>query len=409
MHSFRDWLMKFTAWQRLALLTWSIIALLAVGRAVLIAHPRHGGCYHLFAEAGRQWLAGEDLYTPQISLDVFRYSPLVGAFFAPFGILPDLLGSACLRLVNVTVYIVGFGWWLRVGVPARLTPGQRAALWLLAVPLSAHSLVDVQTNALTVGLLLLAVTAAAQELWGWTAALLLLACSIKAYPFALVLLLVAVFPRRLAARIALATVAVLALPFLLQTPAYVFEQYADWLRWGLNDRHSDGVVHAFRDFRLLCRVWIAPLSDHGYLIAQLAAAAVIAGLCVLQRWRNIEPRRLLATLFGLGCAWMMVFGPATEHTTHIFLAPVLAWAVLDGWLSHRSLLYRTTTLTSFCLFTATQLCLWLPGGARFFQLAPHPIAGLLLMAALAVAALWECQEQTRAELQKASASLRQAA
>jgi hypothetical protein len=409
MHPSRSWLTKLTPWQRVAFLTWSIIAVLAVGRALLIAHPRHGGCYAVFAEAGRHWLGGEDLYTPRVGLDVFRYSPLVAAFFVPFGILPDLLGSALLRLVNLGVYLAGVGWWLRAGIPARLTAGQRAALWLLAVPLSAHSLVDVQTNALAIGLLLLAVTAAADERWGWTAAFLLLACAIKVYPIALVLLLVAVFPRRLAARVALATVAVLALPFLLQRPAYVVEQYADWLRWGLNDRHSDGVVHAFRDFRLLCRVWIAPLSERGYLIAQLAAAAGIAGLCLLQRWRKIAPRRLLATLFGLGCAWMMVFGPATEHATHIFLAPALAWAVLDGWLSRRSLLYRTTTLTSFCLFTATQLCLWFPGGARFFQLAPHPIAGLLLMAALAATALRPPETETSAALEVADVSVRQAA
>jgi hypothetical protein len=398
-----------TPWQRVALLTWSIIAALAVGRAFLIHYPRHGGCYPLFAEAGRNWLAGADLYTPQMSLDVFRYSPLVAAFFVPFGILPDLLGSALLRLVNVGVYLAGLSWWMRSGIPVRLTPGQRAAFWMLAVPLSAHSLVDVQTNALTIGLLLLAVTAAAEERWGWTAAILLLACSVKVYPIALVLLLVAVFPRRLAARVALATIAVLALPFLLQKPAYVTEQYADWFRWGLNDRHSDGVVHAFRDFRLLCRVWIAPLSERGYLVAQLAAAAVIAGLCLLQRWRNIPPRRLLATLFGLGCAWMMVFGPATEHTTHIFLAPALAWAVLDGWMSRRSVAYRVATLASFCLFTATQLCLWLPGGARFFQSAPHPIAGLLLMGALVAAAVRErgCEAGTVLEL--AEPNVRQAA
>jgi hypothetical protein len=84
---------------------------------------------------------------------------------------------------------------------------------------------------------------------------------------------------------------------------------------------------------------------------------------------------------------MMVFGPATEHTTYIFLAPALAWAVLEGWLRQRSLGYRLATVTSFAVFTATQLCLWLPGGSQFHQYAPHPAAGLLLKAVLMVTAL----------------------
>jgi hypothetical protein len=178
----------------------------------------------------------------------------------------------------------------------------------------------------------------------------------------------------------------------------VLNQYRDWLRWGLNDRHSDAAFIAFRDFRLLWSVWLSPLSNRGYLIAQLAAAAMIAGMCIVQRLRGVERRELLMSVLSLGCAWMMVFGPATEHTTYIFLAPALAWAVLDGWLRQRSLGYRLATVTSFAVFTATQLCLWLPGGSRFHQYAPHPAAGLLLMAVLTGTALRHCAETRQSGL-----------
>lgn len=387
MCSLRIRLAALSPWQRVALAAWTAIAVLAVGRAALIAYPRHSGCYRIFADAGRHWLAGTDLYTPWPGLNVFRYSPLVAAFLVPFGVLPDMLGSALLRLVNLGVFCAGFAWWTWAGVPAKLTRGQQAALWLLAMPLAVHSLVDVQTNALTTGLLLLGMTTAAQARWNGAAVFLLLACAIKVYPIVLVLLLIVIFPRHLALRIILATAVVGVLPVLLQRPDYVGCQYGDWARWGLNDRHADTAAIAFRDVRLLCRMWLAPLSDRGCLVAQLASVALIAGLCLLQRRRNVAPRRLLATLFGLGCGWMMVFGPATEHTTHIILAPALAWAVLDGWLSGRSVFYRLATLVSFALFAATQLCLWFPGGSRLHQLAPHPVAGLLLMGAFAATAL----------------------
>jgi hypothetical protein len=390
--------------QRIALLAWVIIAVMAVGRAALIAYPRHSGCYKVFADAGRHWIAAEDVYEARVGLDVFRYSPLIAAFFAPFGVLPDMLGSALFRLVNVGVFCAGLAWWLQAGVPLSLTAGRRAALWLLAIPLAVHSLVDVQTNALTVGLILFGMTAAATERWTLAAVLLLLASSIKVYPLSLVLLLVALYPRRIGLRAVIAGIVVSALPFLLQRPGYVMDQYRDWVRWGLNDRHSDAAFLAFRDFRLLCSVWLSPLSNRGYMIAQLAAAAVVAAVCIAQRLRQVAHRDLLMTLFSLGCAWMVVFGPATEHTTYIFLAPVLAWAALDGTLRERSLGYRLATGASFLLFTATQLCLWIPGGSRFHQHAPHPIAGMLLMATLIVTGL-----RRGAEMQQGEYLMRRAA
>ncbi len=383
MRTLRTWLATLSAWQRLAWLVWAIVAVLAIGRAFLIAHPRHAGCYAVFGEAGRHWLDGQPLYTPRDGLDVFRYSPLVAVLFAPLGILPPVAGSALLRLVNLAVYLIGVSWWLRSVLPANLTPAQRAGLFLLAVPLSAHSLVDVQTNALTVGLLLMALAALAEERWNWSAVFLLLGCAIKVYPISLALLLAAVFPRRLAPRLVLATLAVLALPFCFQRPDFVASQYRDWLRWGLNDRHADNIVIAFRDLRLLFRVWLVPLSASAYLTLQLGAAVLIAALSLWMRWSRVETRRLLTAIFGLACGWMMVFGPATEHTTHIFVAPTVAWIVLDAFLHRHWFLHRAIVLTSFALYTATQLCLWFPGGSKFHQLAPHPIAGLLLLGALA--------------------------
>jgi hypothetical protein len=394
----RTHIVALIPWQKIALFAWIVVALLAVGRAALIEHPRHAGCYKIYADAGRHWWAGEDLYEARSGLDLFRYSPLVASFFVPFAVLPDMLGSALLRVVNLGVFCAAFGCWMRLGVPVILPTGHRAALWLLAIPLAVHSLVDVQTNALTVGLILLAMTAAVSQRWTTAAALLMFACSIKVYPLALVLLLVALYPRQMGLRTAIAGVLIFAFPFLLQRSSYVMTQYRDWLHWGLNDRHSDVAALAFRDFRLLCSAWFWPLNNRAYLIAQLAAGALIAGLCFLQHFRGVEHRKMLMSVSSLGCGWMMVFGPATEHTTYIFLAPALAWAVLDGWLSERSLGYRVITLTSFTLFAATQLCLWFPGGSRLHEYAPHAAAGLLLMAALAVSAWRQSVETRQSEL-----------
>ena len=80
---------------RITIIAWCLIAVMSVGRAALIQYPRHGGCYWIYAEAGRAWLAGDDLYSARPGRDVYRYSPLLAVLLAPMGALPDMLGSAC--------------------------------------------------------------------------------------------------------------------------------------------------------------------------------------------------------------------------------------------------------------------------------------------------------------------------
>jgi hypothetical protein len=388
----RDRLQTFTTWPRLALAIWFLIGTVAVGRAALYSFPRHRGCYWLYAETGRNWVAGTSVYSPLPGLTVFRYSPLVAVFMVPFSELPDPLGSALLRLVNLGVYVGGLLWWARAGTPIPLSCTQRALLYLLAVPLSVSSLVDIQTNALTIGFLLLGVTAVARERWNWGAACVALACCVKAYPLAIALLLFAVHPRRFGGPFAVAAAVCLALPFAFQHPAYVAEQYGNWVRWGLNDRQAVAVEAASRDLRLLLRVWLVPLTPHVYRSLQVITGVGIAWLCVAERRAGLPPRRLLATLFGLGCCWMMVLGPATESTTYIMLAPALGWVTLEAWLEPRHPSYRAMVTSSFVLFTLTQLVLWFPHGRDLHRFAPHPIAGLLLIAALGVT---EIQRLTR--------------
>src|SRR4051794_26575576 len=89
------------SWSRLALAAWAIALVAVCGRAAV--DPQRHTLYPTYAQASRDWLAGEDLYlryarSPQ--LDQFRYSPVVGALFAPLGLLPDRAGGVLWRLVN---------------------------------------------------------------------------------------------------------------------------------------------------------------------------------------------------------------------------------------------------------------------------------------------------------------------
>jgi hypothetical protein len=213
----------------------------------------------------------------------------------------------------------------------------------------------------------------------------------KVYPVAVGLLLAVVYPRRFAGRFAVALALGLALPFLLQRPGYVADQYAGWVEHlRTDDRTVLPLELWYRDLRLLCRVCHVPLSAQGYQVVQIAAAAAIAVLCLTARLKSWPERRLLTGLFGLGCIWMTLFGSATESSTYILLAPTLAATLLLAWQPPQPRWLRGALLASYLLFTATQAAAWFPDGARRFHvLAPHPLAALLLLMGL-LAAEWHC-------------------
>jgi hypothetical protein len=85
---------------------------------------------------------------------------------------------------------------------------------------------------------------------------------------------------------------------------------------------------AYRDLWLLFRLWGVPLGRAGYLSVQLGMAGIFAAGCVAGRRLGWTRKVLLAMVWALGAAWMMLCGPATESCTYIVLAPALTWALV---------------------------------------------------------------------------------
>jgi hypothetical protein len=295
-----------------------------------------------------------------------------------------MAGSALLRAVNCAMFLAGLFYWARHALPQTLSPAQQAALFLLVVPLSARSLIDIQTNGVAIGLLLLGMAALARGRFSASALAIALACILKAYPLALALLIMAVHPRRFTGRFVLALLVWALVPLALQHPDYVLRQYRLWLRWGLNERGADLLV--FQDLRLLAHAVGYPLSRAGYHATQLAAGAGLAGLCLLARFRGVPSLRLYTMTFLLATGWMMAFGPATEVTTYIFFAPASGYLLLEARLEG-SRWRRAAHGLAWSIFTTAQLALWFPGGSKVNAFAPYVVATLLMMSALALTEL----------------------
>jgi len=374
-------------WVYVAATLWALILVVVCCR--VIVSPYGSSVYPIYADAARNWLAGLDLYGEGSG---YRYSPLVAILLVPLSLVPDVLGGVLWRLLNAGTFLGALAWWSRSALPVSLTQNQRAVLFLLIAPLSIGCLNNGQSNPLVLGLLLAAVSGVAGQRWNLTSLCLALASLFKIYPIALGLLLVALYPRHLLGRLALALSLGLLLPFLFQQPSYVATQYSGWLHHlRTDDRHDLPLDLTYRDVRLLCRVWLEPLSPATYVALQVLAGAGIAGLCLAAR-RRLQAS-LLAVVLGLGCCWMTLFGPATESCTYILLAPSLAWAVIDLWPRGREQSpwpQRTAgyaVLASYLLLVTAQSAVWVRDGKDFRHLGPQPFAGLLLLGVLVVSSM----------------------
>jgi hypothetical protein len=359
---------------------WVVLALMSVGRAALAHHERHAGCYDVFADGGRHWLHGEDLYDKVHvhALHVFRYAPTLAALLTPLGVLPVVPGNALLRFVNLAAFLAGLWWWQRVSLPASVTPRQRAAFFLLVAALANNYLMDVQINIITAGLLMLTTAGAATGRW-WVAAISVgLAVVLKAYPVSLALVLCVLAPRRFAWRWAVAQAGWFALPFLLQSPEYVAGQYRDWVEYGLNARFFPGW---FLDAMYLADKFGLVMTRGEYF--RLAAGAAVCVAVVCARHRVCRPGlAAVNAAYGLCVGWMLAFGPSSEQVTYILAAPAVAGATFLAWYFPNPVWLRAVLSIAAGLLAGTQFELLFPGPHRFKLYGAHPAALLLYLLAV---------------------------
>lgn len=121
-----------------------------------------------------------------------------------------------------------------------------------------------------------------------------------------------------------------------------------------------------------------------YRLVQLASGAAVLGWCLWQKHcaggRGLGRRGLINATLSMGLAWLMLFGPAVEHATYVFLAAPLLWALLErgAWPHGRGLIWA-----SFLLIMV------LGWGAVTRLLAPDwPVLLTALPAGAALFALW---------------------
>jgi hypothetical protein len=371
--------------QRLAVVAW-VALLLGVGGRVALSQPGAGSVVPIYLNAAERWAAGADLYAPAWPLDLFRYPPWVAAAFVPLTWVSVKAASVLWLALSAGVFLVALAQSVRHGLPRPLSPGEAGAVFALAAPLVLSSLNNGQTNLILAGFLLLGATAAARESGPAAGLWLALAAGVKLFPAAAALLIAAAFPRRVLPWFALALAGLAAAPFVLADAEYVLAQhrgFRDLL--GSDDRTFADFGRAPRDLFLVLRVWAEPPSRGAYQAIQLATAAAMFGLVVLAA-RRVGDSRYVSTLgLSLGCVWMTVLGPASEAHTYTLLGPTAAAVAVLAFADRR----RSGGWVAFGLAAAGVVLLIspvvrdvFPNGSQYQKLGPHPVGGVLVLAAV---------------------------
>ena len=371
-----------------------IVALLAICIRVGFSPHKQSSYAADYAPAGQHWLHGVEIYSRRHH---FVYSPPVAAFFAVFAALPGTMGDIFWRLFSAALLLgAASGWFLsRPSSLGTLPAWSWKALpppvgLLLLLPLAVGNLNLGQMNVLVLVLLTGGVLAVERERWNTAAALLAAAAFIKIYPLALGLLLALLYPRQFSWRLALALTGLFVGSLALQRPGYVWTEYHHWFAvLGRDDRLDVDLYATWRDFGYLLRACGVSLSPKAYRIMEATAGGVLALFLWLgQRWGQWPNDQLLGGTFCLGCAWMMLFGPATEAATYVVLALPVCGSLVAAWTlppgqpgaaAGRTLLTAVYVL----LLLADVANGWFHGATHhLFMRALQPVAALLFTASV---------------------------
>jgi len=279
--------------------------------------------YAIFRASFWNLLANRDLYVLRLDQahDYFKYSPSFALLFAPFAVVPFVVGLFLWNVVNALAIFFS----LRL-----LLPRDQWALAQALVSLSAlRSIQSAQSNALVAALIITAFVLFERG-WVWRAATAIaLGTVTKLFPAVAIIF---ALPRPDRVRAVLATVltiaALIALPLIVISPAGLAGQYASW---SALERTEAGLVGAsamalLRDSGITWPAW--PV--------QLAACAIVLALLIL-RMRDWNDRSLRLQFLG----FVMVFCVAFNHRAERQSAVIAVTGMVIWYLASPASAWRT--------------------------------------------------------------------
>ena len=309
--------------QRLIVLIYVAAALIVSIQRGVFGFPND---YAIFRASFWNLLAHRDLYALRLDQahDYFKYSPSFALLFAPFAVLPFVVGLFLWNLVNGLAIFFS----LRLLLPRQQWALAEALVFLPAL----RSMQAAQSNALVAALIVIAFVSFERG-WLWRGGLsVALGAVIKIFPLAA---LSFALPRPDRVRAVLVTIActtlLIALPLLVVSPAQLVAQYRSWAAL---ERVETGLVGSsamviFRDLGLNWPAW--PV--------QLTAIAIVLGVLFLRRdeWSD---RNVRLQFLGLVLVFCVVFNHRAERQSAVIaLCGMVIWLLASPRSAWRTALF----------------------------------------------------------------------
>ena len=309
--------------------------------------------------AALNWIAGKGLYDGT-GVGGFVYLPQAAILFVPFALLPQVLCEIIWHAVNISTFAIGVHEFSQLAgkkTGIELFP----LMTLVTIPFAWDCARNGQATLAMTGLMLLAVSDVAGSRWWRATFWLSLGLALKPLTIVLVLLII-VIERAMTWRVLLGMVAVALVPFLVQHPAYVFQQYSACFHNTVMAAHVGVVANGWSTPFTALRIAGVEVPELVQTALRLTAAVATLILCIIARQRHRADRYAIY-LFSLAATFIILFSPRTETVTYALLGPAIAMFLAQAFLIEKRIAYGML-LTSIALATI---------GSGFFQplLAPH--------------------------------------
>jgi hypothetical protein len=280
--------------------------------------------YAIFRASFWNLIAGRDLYALRLDQahDYFKYSPTFALLFAPFAVLPFVVGLFCWNAINALAVFFA----LRLLLP-RDQAGLAQALAFLP---TLRSMQSAQSNALVAALIIFAFVSFERG-WLWRAGIAAgLGAITKIFPLA-ALIFALPRPDRVRAILisVLTTIVLLALPLLVVSPHSLIAQYQSWsaLEKAETSQFGSSVMSLFNDAGLGWPAW--PI--------QLVGCAILLAV-LLARMRDWDERMVRLQFLGL----LMVFCVLFNHRAESQSAVIAITGMVIWYLASPRAAWRTS-------------------------------------------------------------------
>lgn len=311
--------------RRLLRAGWGLWAIFAIVICVIAVAVPKRSLIPLYSEASFQFWAG--IVPQQEFLTGYYYLPASQILFSPFAFAGFHAGGLLWRALTFVLMSAAVWQWACILVPARAALAAACTLPLLIAGAAGVLRIGQFDGPMWSLMLLAAAQIALGHAW-WAALALALAFALKPTAIVAVLLFGAVWPR-LGLRMAPMIAAVLAAPFLVADPDFVWRLYVS-----LADRVGGAVQSEgwWNNLATMLNAFGLPIPYPVMTGLRVVAAVATLALAIVARRRL--PEQLAAfTVFALAAIYLLLFNPRTEAIGYVGLALVTAPLASRLWLA----------------------------------------------------------------------------